>query len=342
MTWQPISTAPRDVTILARSADGATVTPSRWIEKDQRWNMFTVDKPPTEWKPYEKPNKETPVKTLPIRLADLAATVIRDFPAALRDDPTAWPNDDATLVSEVETAVREVVRDNYRSLLARTVGPHIQAAATAMDVALAEDGPLADLADVWSGFVADMDLEDYSTIAAAKDWDARVEALSDLVAQRLAAMPVPSPARADLDAYVASDPRLGALAVSQKHGAAQPFTAPEPEPAKGFSWDDEDEAPAPTPTPAPTTPPVNDTRPMPLLFTMCDAIGLIGTDIAEITGINKSVISNARNGKRPWQGLTEKQAHKLADEIEARIEASRDLAARLRSLDPAVVDSNRL
>lgn len=341
MIWRPISTAPRDTTILVRSADGATVTPSRWIERGQRWNMFTVDKPPTEWKPYEKPNKETPVKTLPIKLADLAADAIRDFGAALRDDPTAWPNGDATLVSEVETTVRETLRDNYRSLLARTVGPHIQAAATAMDVALAEDGPLADLAEVWSGFVADMDLEDYSTIAAAKDWDARVEALSDLVAQRLAAMPVPSLTRADLDAYVASDLRLAALAVSQKHGAAQPFTAPEPEPAKGFSWDDDEEE-APAPAPAPTTPPVNDTRPMPLLFTMADAIGLIGTDIAEITGINKSVISNARNGKRPWQGLTEKRAHKLADEIEARIETARELAARLRALDPAVVDGNQV
>lgn len=338
MDWRPISTAPRDAMILVRSADGATVTPSRWVEKDQRWNMFTVDKPPAEWKPYEKPKKETSVKTLPIKLADLAVDAIRDFPAALRDDPTAWPNGDGTLVSEVETTVREVVRDNYRSLLARTVGPHIQAAATKMDMAVAEDGPLADLAEVWAGFVSDLDLEDYSTIVAAKDWDARVEALADLVTQRLAAMPVPSLTRADLDAYVASDPRLAALAVSQKHGAAQPFTAPEPEPAKAFSWDDEDEALAP----APTAPPVNDTRPMPLLFTMADAIGLIGTDIAEITGINKSVISNARNGKRPWQGLTEKQAHKLADEIEARIEASRDLAARLRALDPAVVDSNRI
>lgn len=37
--------------IIAAGNDGV-VTLSKWIEKDQRWNMFTADVPPLAWKPW--------------------------------------------------------------------------------------------------------------------------------------------------------------------------------------------------------------------------------------------------------------------------------------------------
>lgn len=291
---------------------------------------------------------------LPVVVADLATETLDGFAAALLDDPTAWPAGDATMPNEVTAAVNQVVRDNYRSLLARRIGPHIQAIATDMEVAIAEDGPLADLGHIWGVYVEGFDLEDYTTVAKAKDWDARVEALSELAGQRIQGASAPAVLPDRINAYIASDPRLAALAVSMKHGLAAPIA----EPAKpAFSWDDEDEvteaggtipsSAAPTPQPgevpasaAPAPIQVSDTRPTPLLFQMLEPIGVLATDVAALTGIDKATISNGRSGKRPWKGLTEKQAGALADELDARVEAARALSGRLRALDPAVVDGN--
>lgn len=67
MNWNlKIAEAPKDHPIIAASVCGV-VTKSYWIEKDQRWNMFTSATPPIAWQiwpvhPYEtgqvKPKKE--------------------------------------------------------------------------------------------------------------------------------------------------------------------------------------------------------------------------------------------------------------------------------------------
>ena len=36
------------------AGNGGIVTLSRWIEKEQRWNMFTKDAPPIAWMPWPK------------------------------------------------------------------------------------------------------------------------------------------------------------------------------------------------------------------------------------------------------------------------------------------------
>ena len=82
-------------------------------------------------------------------------------------------------------------------------------------------------------------------------------------------------------------------------------------------------------------------RPMPLLFRLLDPIGVLATDFADVTGINKATISNAKSGKRAWLGLSERQAHRLADELDARAEASLALSRRLRAMEPSVVDGNK-
>ena len=68
----------------------------------------------------------------------------------------------------------------------------------------------------------------------------------------------------------------------------------------------------------------------------------LATDFADVTGINKATISNAKSGKRAWLGLSERQAHRLADELDARAEASLALSRRLRAMEPAVVDGNKV
>jgi plasmid maintenance system antidote protein VapI len=340
--------------------------------------------------------------TLPVDVAELSAEAVASFAAAMLDDPTLWPAGSAPMPNEVSAAANETIRDNFRSLLARHIGVHIQNAATDMDMAISEDGPLADLAGVWSTYVTGLDLEDLDPVQKAKDWDARIEALKDLVIPLIQGLPAPQVSKAQIEAYIAADPRLADLAVSMKHGAAAPIAEPFPSvryfvhPESGscfttndgsrplgdgfveevdkdqydrfaaeaakvaapdFSWDDEDEPTDPRDPPvlaegerlslgtttlssAPALP-VGDVRPTPLLFHLLEPIGVLLTDVADVTGIAKPTLSNIRNGKRPWGGLTEKQAHKLADELDQRVEAAVALSKRLRALDPAVVDGNR-
>jgi len=46
------------VRIFAAGADGATVTPSKWLPKEGRWEMFTAAVPPIAWMPWpEHPEK---------------------------------------------------------------------------------------------------------------------------------------------------------------------------------------------------------------------------------------------------------------------------------------------
>jgi hypothetical protein len=251
--------------------------------------------------------------------------------------------------TEVAVAVNETIRETFRSLLARRIGAVIQDAATDMDGAIAEDGPLADLAGVWSMYVTGLDLEDYEPIHTAKDWDARIEALKEIVIPLIQGLPAPAATADHISAYINADPRLADLAVSLR---VAPPTPPDPEVAHGggalaFSWDDDEDevaaaAPAPAaPAPKPAALPHGDTRPTPLLFQLLEPIGVLLTDVADVTGIQKPTLSNIRNGKRPWAGLSEKQAHALADELDARVEAATALSRRLRELDPAVVDGNR-
>ena len=90
-----------------------------------------------------------------------------------------------------------------------------------------------------------------------------------------------------------------------------------------------------------TSLPAGETRPTPLLFQLLEPVGVLATDFADITGINKATVSNAKNGKRVWSGLSEKQAERLAVELDARAEAALALSKRLRAMEPAVVDGNK-
>ena len=73
MGWQPIETAPKKglvrqvkcgksglkevsdpVVILASTSDGK-ITFTYWVEKQERWNMFSKNTPPTHWMPLPEP-----------------------------------------------------------------------------------------------------------------------------------------------------------------------------------------------------------------------------------------------------------------------------------------------
>lgn len=40
--------------IIAADPDSDVVTVSRWIPKEDRWNMFSKNRPPLAWKPFPK------------------------------------------------------------------------------------------------------------------------------------------------------------------------------------------------------------------------------------------------------------------------------------------------
>jgi hypothetical protein len=47
-------------TIFVAANDGKTVTPSKWLPEQERWNMFTKDAPPIAWMPWPTHPEATP------------------------------------------------------------------------------------------------------------------------------------------------------------------------------------------------------------------------------------------------------------------------------------------
>ena len=41
-----------DAPTIIAAGNGGVVTPSRWLPKEERWNMFTKDVPPIAWQPW--------------------------------------------------------------------------------------------------------------------------------------------------------------------------------------------------------------------------------------------------------------------------------------------------
>ena len=47
--------------IVVAADDGKTVTSSRWLPDEGRWEMFTKDHPPIAWQPWSKTPGEHPL-----------------------------------------------------------------------------------------------------------------------------------------------------------------------------------------------------------------------------------------------------------------------------------------
>lgn len=292
-----------------------------------------------------------------LNVKQIAEQAASEFGLSLKDDPTAWPAGAATMPNEVVRQCNEVARENVRSALSRALGKVSELIATDMDVAISEDGPLADLPAVLAQHVEGLDV-DLSGVEKAEDWQGRVEALREALGMAVHGFPVAKLSPDSINAYIADDPRLAALAVSLKHGAAVSIEtsvaaveaiengdlkdedipaflrrgtaaaapagdwddepAAEPEATATADWDDE---PAPAATPTRQRAAAAPSGPVPPLVGLAVAAGLTDTEMAAILGLSKSYYSLIRNGKRPWPGMKPDQVKALRAEVDARMAA---------------------
>lgn len=305
-----------------------------------------------------------------LNVKQIAEQAASEFGLSLKDDPTAWPAGAATMPNEVVRQCNEVARENVRSALSRALGNISELIATDMDVAISEDGPLADLPAVLAQHVEGLDV-DLSGVEKAEDWQGRVEALREALGMAVHGFPVAKLSPDSISAYIDDDPRLADLAVSLKHGAAVSIEtsaaaveaiengdlkdedipaflrrgtaaaepagdwddepAAEPEAPATADWDDE---PAPAATPVRQRKAAEPSGPVPALVGLAVAAGLTDTEMAGILGLSKSYYSLIRNGKRPWPGMKPDQAQALRAEVNARAEA---LTAVTAALDAGAV-----
>lgn len=292
-----------------------------------------------------------------LNVKQIAEQAASEFGLSLKDDPTAWPAGAATMPNEVVRRCNEAARENARSALSRALGKVSELIATDMDVAISEDGPLADLPAVLAQHVEGLDV-DLSGVEKAEDWQGRVGALREALGMAVHGFPVAKLSPDSVNAYIADDPRLAALAASLKHGAAVSIEtsaaaveaiengdlkdedipaflrrgtaaadpagdwddepAAEPETPATADWDDE---PAPVATPVRQRAAAAPSGPVPPLVGLAVAAGLTDTEMAAILGLSKSYYSLIRNGKRPWPGVKPDQVKALRAEVDARMAA---------------------
>lgn len=280
-----------------------------------------------------------------LNVKQIAEKAAGEFGLSLKDDPTAWADAATVMPAEVVRQCNEAARENARSALSRALGKVSELIATEMDVAVAEDGPLADLASVLAQHVEGLDV-DLSGVEAAADWQGRVDALREALGLAVHGYPVPPVSIADVLAYANEDPRLhtpglrkGIAAVAEpttlkdeevpaflRRGVqAEPAAdwddepaAPEPAAEPAADWDDE---PAPTATPTRQQAAAAPSGPVPPLVGLAVAAGLTDTEMAAILGLSKSYYSLIRNGKRPWPGMKPDQVKALRAEVDARMAA---------------------
>ncbi|MEN6527565.1 MAG: hypothetical protein ABFD65_13870 [Candidatus Polarisedimenticolia bacterium] len=293
-----------------------------------------------------------------IDVRKLAAEAASQFGLSLKDDPTAWDDGEGPLGDtpppDIVAACRAEAARNALSAVNRALGAASEAIATEMDVAIHEDGPLADLAEVWARRVTGLTV-DLDGVAGAKDWQGRVDALREAIRRAVPAVPAlaPAPALKDVLAYLNSDPRFDGLGKLKKGVAAlnedgTPFTPPafltkgrpvEPEPVE---WDDEpapvewDDEPAPAPAaPAQRKRGRGSKAAAPSLVpgfpAMLNGAGMTKADVARLCGYSESYVGYIFSGKKPWPGLKAEQATALREEVAARLDALTEALAVLDS-----------
>jgi len=180
-----------------------------------------------------------------LNIHDTASKAASEFGLSMKDDPTLWPSGDEITAEAVRRACNATALENARSALSRALGRIAETVATEMDVAIAEDGPLADLDAVLAQHVEDGPEIDLSGVLAAADWQARCEALREafgVAVQGYHIQPLPV---IDLMHYVGTDPRLDGEVMRTVAALRGPEHAKPEAPAAlmlnngGDDWDDE-------------------------------------------------------------------------------------------------------
>ncbi len=170
-----------------------------------------------------------------------------EFGLSMKDDPTLWPEGSAPTLAVIQATCNTVATENARSAMSRGLGKIAELVATECDVAIAEDGPLANLENVLCEHLEDGPDIDLSAVLAAPDWQARVEAVREAFAVAVQSFPVPPRPHDEVATYIELDPRLAKLGVAATSKPDVPATLlvnqggddwDEPDLSDTNDWDD--------------------------------------------------------------------------------------------------------
>ena len=158
------------------------------------------------------------------KFQETAETAAAQFGLSMKDDPTQWPEGSTPTIGVITKACNDVATECARSALSRGLGKIAEQVATEMDVAIAEDGPLADLDAVLNEHLYDGPDIDLSGVLAAPDWQARVEAVREAFGVAVQSFAVPARKADEIATYIELDPRLAKLGVADTSRPDVPAT----------------------------------------------------------------------------------------------------------------------
>lgn len=144
---------------------------------------------------------------------ETAEKAAAEFGLSMKDDPTLWPEGSTPTLAVVTKACNDTAIECARSAMSRGLGKIAETVATEFDVAIAEDGPLADLDAVLNEHLYDGPDIDLSAVLAAPDWQARVEATREAFGIAVQSFDVPARSAEEVALYVELDPRLSKLGI---------------------------------------------------------------------------------------------------------------------------------
>lgn len=144
---------------------------------------------------------------------ETAEKAAAEFGLSMKDDPTLWPEGSTPTLAVVTKACNDTAIECARSAMSRGLGKIAETVATEFDVAIAEDGPLADLDAVLNEHLYDGPDIDLSAVLAAPDWQARVEATREAFGVAVQSFDVPARSAEEVALYVELDPRLSKLGI---------------------------------------------------------------------------------------------------------------------------------
>lgn len=293
-----------------------------------------------------------------LNIFDTARQAASEFGLSMKDDPTIWPAGSEITPEIVRKTCNAAALENARSALSRALGKIAETVATEMDVEIADNGPLADLDAVLALHVEDGPDFDLSAVAAAPDWQARVEAVREAFGIAVHGYCIAPLSVADLLRYANSDERLNgdirrgiaALhdepvnsgdewdepdAVDQWAEEAPKRERGKPSPGKTrrtkaeIAEDNEPTSEAPAPAMDAGWDDAEPTATAQNLPGLAGAAGIADGEMATILGMSKGYYSQVRNGKRPWPGLKPDQVKRLRAELAGRREAIAAVEAAL-------------
>lgn len=292
----------------------------------------------------------------PIDLIAVAALAAADFAASMRDDRQLWQ--DREITGEIiKQEAHRVACENAETAVRRELGKIVTPLTEALDVALTEDGALADFEFVAAGFVQQGPV-DLSGFAAATDWESKLAVVGKALAGLASKVELPTFTVAELLAYVNSDQRLAGYA-KQVSALEYPEAAnvmpdmlkflvrnAKPETPPADEWEDDEivtqsddvdpwvDDEAPQETAAQTE--VKLKPGVPAFFQYAQVAGITDVDMATVLGVSKGYLSQLRNGKRPWPGLKPDQQAAIRKELESRVE---HIGTFMKALStPAIAD----